>query len=883
MRNLIAAIVFFALTAVTPSVVHADAGDDQFTVAAGHYSTQRWQLAAEEFQKLVADYPDHPKRAKAEFFLGEALVQLGKSDLAFAHFSAVLEAEPQGRHAKQALFRAGECAVLSGKMEEAREALLAFHKQYKNDPLNAYVLNFLGELALAADNPGEARSYYTKAIDAYPSGPTRDECRVGLAQSLIRLKEYDAADELLATLVTEKHLAVEALYWRGQLYRVQKRWEAAAATLSDAIDREPNHPAVEMLRYHAADALLRANRAQPAIDLLRGERELSAVLPTHRYLLAVAHQKLDQHEQAVAILTGLGRELEAEIAVQAELALAASLVALDKRDEAIESLAAALTTDAAKAPTARLKLLAQLANLQARAGQANNAQTTLQSMIDLAPDSETTLQTIHTLADIALKANDTQRAEQLFTRLAEHSSKQHSAKGVAGLTRLATLAGDPAKAVDQFEELIERFPDDPRTVAAALARASALEEAGQYDAALAVYKLVIDKRPNTDNLPLVLLRAAHLHDSLSQEDEAIKLYERLADEYSQSEHVAASLYGWAWCLLDQQKPDEAHAKFLVVHKDHAQSDYWADATYRLAHTAAQQKKHDEALALLGKLIDALAQSTNGTVHVSDKADEPLASSRASATNPLETLNHARYLRAQVCIHLARWEDAERDLKQIIEARVDSPLVLPAEFLYGDVAYRGGDYVAAKDRFDRLAAKLAGRSDRWAPMVPLRQAQVLAHQKDWQGARAIAEKITEAYPQFNQQYEVDYVLGRSYAAEADFEKAREHYTKVVRSPNGEKTETAAMAQWMIGESYLLQEKHEAALREYLRVEILYAYPRWQAAALLQAGKCYEALGKAKEAGELYSRLVKQYPSTEFVAEARERLSALQSRTARKPQR
>jgi TolA-binding protein len=881
MRNLIAAIVLCALTAATPSVVHADLGDDQFTVAAGHYSTQRWQLAADEFQKLISDYPDHSKRGKAEFFLGEALVQLGKCAAAHAHFSAVLEAEPQGQYAKQALFRAGECAVLAGKTEEAREALLAFHKQYKNDPLNAYVLNFLGELALTADNAAEARNYYSKAIDVYPTGPTRDECRVGLAQSLIRLKEYDAADELLATLVTEKHLAVEALYWRGQLYRVQKRWEAAAATLSDAIDREPNHPAVEMLRYHAADALLRANRAQPAIDLLRGERELSAVPNAHRYLLAVAHQKLDQHEEAVAILTGLGRELEPDLAVQAELALSASFVALDKREQAIKSLTAALTTDAAKAPAARLRILAHLATLQARDAKSDNAQTTLQSMIDLAPESETTLQTIHTLADIALKANNKERAEQLFTRLAGHSNKQYSARGVAGLTRLATLDGDPTKAAGQFEELIEKYPDDPRTVAAALARASTLEDAGQYDAALAVYKLVIDKRPNTDNLPLVLLRAAHLHDSLSQEDEAIKLYERVADEYGQSEHAAASHYGWAWCLLDLKKTEAANAKFLTVHREHPQSEYWADATYRLAHTAAQQKKHDEALKLLENLIDSLGQQTKATVHVSDGMDKNVTS--RAAVNPLETLNHARYLRAQVCIHITRWDDAERDLKQIIDASSDSPVLLPAEFLYGDVAYRRGDHVAAKERFDRLAPKLAGRTDRWTPMVPLRQAQVLAHQRDWPGARAIAEQISAKYPEFNQQYEVEYLLGRSYAAEADFEKARDHYAKVVRSPNGEKTETAAMAQWMIGESYLLQEKHEAALREYLRVEILYAYPRWQAAALLQAGKCYEALGKAKEAGELYSRLVKQYPSTEFVAEAQQRLLALQSRTARKPQR
>ncbi len=878
-------VVAAVLLGTTPLVALADTGDDQFTVAAGHYSTQRWQLAADEFRTFLADHADHPKRAKAEFFLGEALVQLGKCDEAYTHFAAVREAEPQGRYARQALFRAGECAVLAGKANEARDALAAFHKQYNTDPLNAYVLNYLGELALAAGNAAEAREHYTEAIDTYPSGPTRDECRVGLAQALIRLKEYDAADELLGTLVQEKHLAVEALYWRGHLYRAQQRWEAAAATLSDAIDREPEHPAAEMLRYHAADALLRANRVQPAIDLLRGRRDLSAIPAAQRYLLAVAHQNLKEHDKAVELLTQLGRELEPDLAVQAQLALASSLVALDKRNQAIESLHAALETHAAQQPAARLRLLAQVALIQARGQQIENAQATLQTMREVAPDSETTLQSIQAVADLAVKANDIPRAEQLYSLLAGHSNKQFSAKGIDGLTRLAALDADPAKAALQFEELIEKYPDDPRTVAAALARAQALEDVKQFDAALAVYKLVIDKQPNTDKLPLVLLRTAHLHDALSQEDDAIRLYERITADFANSEYIAAALYGWAWCLLDLKHSYEANAKFLAVHNGYQRSDYWADATYRLAHMAAQQEKHDDALKLLGGLIDSLQQRTKTTVRASDDAiDAAIATTnRAATNNPLDTLSHAYYLRAQVCIHLARWDDADRDLKQIIDAHSDSSLALPAEFLYGDVAYRRADYVVAKERFERLAPKLAGRDDRWTPMVPLRQAQILAHRKDWPDARTIAERIASEHPQFNQQYEVDYLLGRAHAAEANFDKAREHYAKVVRSPQGEKSETAAMAQWMIGESYLLQERHDAALREYLRVEILYAYPRWQAAALLQAGKCYEALGQTKEAGELYARLVKQYSKTEFVAEAQQRLSALQSRTARKPQR
>jgi TolA-binding protein len=91
----------------------------------------------------------------------------------------------------------------------------------------------------------------------------------------------------------------------------------------------------------------------------------------------------------------------------------------------------------------------------------------------------------------------------------------------------------------------------------------------------------------------------------------------------------------------------------------------------------------------------------------------------------------------------------------------------------------------------------------------------------------------------------------------------------------------MAQWMIGESYLLQEQYAAAIREYLRVEVLYAYPHWQAAALLQAGKCYEQLGQWKNAGDAYSRLLKMHAQTQFATEARERLREVQAQIASRP--
>ncbi len=81
--------------------------------------------------------------------------------------------------------------------------------------------------------------------------------------------------------------------------------------------------------------------------------------------------------------------------------------------------------------------------------------------------------------------------------------------------------------------------------------------------------------------------------------------------------------------------------------------------------------------------------------------------------------------------------------------------------------------------------------------------------------------------------------------------------------------------MIGETYFMQKHYNQAIRAYHRVEGLYDYPRWKAAALLQAGKCHEMVGRWTEATELYAEIVKDYSETRFSDQG---CQATESRTA-----
>jgi len=147
--------------------------------------------------------------------------------------------------------------------------------------------------------------------------------------------------------------------------------------------------------------------------------------------------------------------------------------------------------------------------------------------------------------------------------------------------------------------------------------------------------------------------------------------------------------------------------------------------------------------------------------------------------------------------------------------------------------------------------------------------------------AHAERIAEQYPQFEQMGEVDYLIGRCFAAQGKFTAAREAYDRVVHSASEQRSETAAKAQWMIGESYLHQRNYREAIRAYHRVEHLYCYPQWQSAALLQSAKCYQAEGQEDEAILTFQDVIERFGETSYALEAAQRLQALRDRTAQRP--
>ncbi len=82
-----------------------------------------------------------------------------------------------------------------------------------------------------------------------------------------------------------------------------------------------------------------------------------------------------------------------------------------------------------------------------------------------------------------------------------------------------------------------------------------------------------------------------------------------------------------------------------------------------------------------------------------------------------------------------------------------------------------------------------------------------------------------------------------------------------------------AQWLIGETHYLQQEFADAIEAYRRVEGIDPGGMWVSAALIQAGKSFEQLGRTREAAVCYGNLLSRFADTSHAELARRRLAAI----------
>ena len=260
------------------------------------------------------------------------------------------------------------------------------------------------------------------------------------------------------------------------------------------------------------------------------------------------------------------------------------------------------------------------------------------------------------------------------------------------------------------------------------------------------------------------------------------------------------------------------------------------ARLELATYAVQEREHETAAALLKPIIDAAAETRGFDDSLNCRFRllwSELELAQGHAERSLEVL------------------PSNEQLKQL-----DSTQQIAVRFSRAEAASQTGRNTLALDELNWLneQASQSPEEPNWATTVMLRRCELLLKTKRYSDLAVEVAKAKERFANYGRLHELDHLLARAAVLQVDFEQARFHLQTILDSPATKNSSAAARAQWMLGETYFLEENWGKAIEAYSPVAELSDFPTWQTLALMQTAKCRELLKQSSEALNAYQKVV-----------------------------
>ncbi|QDS99929.1 tol-pal system protein YbgF [Adhaeretor mobilis] len=742
-------------------------------------------------------------------------------------------------------FEQARSAYVAGQWQES---LLAFEGCLQ-EPLgpveSAAAQFFAAEVETKLGKFAEAEARYNRLIASEVSQPYFSYALFRSAEAAWRAEDPARAKQRLSQFLRseqESHYEPYALLLQGEIASSEANWRTAVAVYHRLVEEFPTSALRSKAQVELARALLELGQfdaaiasANHVIELQREPLACNALL-----LVARAHFLAQDYRLAIEAQEKLTRRFpNAEETRQATLVAGWAHWKLEDY-QAIRRLPS--QTNAKIASDPEMLLLQAMADYALEDWEL--ASKKFAEVADLLPQRTHVL---YYAGECSRRENDLAAASVWLERLLQVDSQSPWADDALwSLSQMAASEGDLVAAARRTNQLREQFPDSPYA-SSQLAqqhseRAHLYMEAikhqrdGRHGAALAAYRqLEAQSQPPGTAFGEVAWQQGNLLSQMGMIADARDCYEQVVAGGATNRRVADAQLALA--RLDEQsgQSEDASGRYKTVSEDFPGSLAAQEARFRLATLAAETGKASKAEAWINELI------THSQAQGSQLSDNLRAG---------ELHQHALALSIKLAAESEDWavvrERSARQLEQIAEG----PLRLAAEFWLAESEFRLGNDEAAEAAFQIVDRRAHSFNAAWAAMAPLRLAQLAARKARWQRVLSLLEDFEEQHPEFALIHEADYLRGRALAGRGGMSDARAAYRKAINNPMALDSETAARAQWMIGETYFHQENYTNAKAAYKKVIDKHRYPQWRVRAALQAGKCCELLEEWELAQSFY---------------------------------
>ena len=844
----LAGLLFFLLIS-GQTLFAANTEEEAYTIAVGLYNDGLLDLARDQLEHFLKNFPDSKRAPYIQFLLGECDYGQKKYESAIQQYQAGLTNYPENRYRDKMLYRLGRSYLLSGHYNMAQQA---FRELIESSPQSSHIqdaYNWLGESYFK-------QSQYQEALQAY-------------SELITRFPEY--------------HMLDYAYYSRAWSYLNLQQYDKALEDFRYVLETYPDKDFIPSVKMYIARILLMTGQYEEASQdyLAILQEDLGGQNREALFWLAESAYKLGRYDAALQHYREfLEQPAPKEYTDNAENSVAWILLKLGRAQEAIQQFQHFLANypDSELAPSA----LFQLASLLLQEGQTTQGIQKFEEYLSRYPDSDYTAEVLFQLGQTYFDQGFHEKSYERFQQLIETASPWYLSLALFmnGSNLYAQQRYD--EAMNSYERALEQAQHDLEDAQAQDARANAeqvLQDARfqiglchfkqeRYDESISQFSQLLayndSELPYKDQVYYWIGEASFNQQRYTA---ALEAYQHLLREYPQSSVVLEVQYSAAWTYYALGQAEEALTAFEQVYQMEPRGELAADALLQAGNNALSIEKYTKAETLYQQI------------------EQEFSGSR-QAYQAMLRLGESYYREQQ-------FEKAKSTLDQALSTIPDdaglSPEQLADAYNFLGLAYLQTDSPAlAIPQFEQVL-ELTDVPELRANML-FNIAETYYKLEEYQQAESFYSWLLEEYPEAPEAQDAQFSMILSYLQLGDTERYVQTSQQFLRRhnafPQDEESENGGevgqensssvpepdanphvpTVLYQLGEHYVIQQDYKQALK-FLQ-HFMVKYPEHELAdeSLYGMAWCYLKTQDYPSAIWQFKQLLSQFPQSEHAADA-----------------
>ncbi|MBI3006186.1 MAG: tetratricopeptide repeat protein [Ignavibacteriales bacterium] len=859
----------------TPATTVAEEQD--YTFAYGLYKDGLYQLAAQQFEKFLSQFPQSLKKIDASFLRSECAFQLQKFDVAVRGFTSFVSEHPQSPLTDDAFFRIGESHLRMKNPDEGVKAFKTVLDRFQQSELAGEAAYWIGESYNKNQEYENAMKYYSLAYENYPTNRLRDYALYSMGLLYQHRPNYPKAIESYNRLMKElpqSKLAAAAKVRIGECYYYSKDYRRAVDELTK----------------------LRVTIEQPEE---RGEAD---------YLIAEAHYQLGEYFVAQNKYDAfLSNYPEHKLERDVIYALGWTFLKLKEYRKAAQTFDRLTNGNDALAHTG----LFRRGMAERFSGDSQAALKTFAAVVEQKPHGDFADNALYETGLIYYDNKKPSDAKPYFQRVAsEYPSSDIIADAGRMLGECLVAESNYREALDAFTRSVT-LPDvsfDVK-VASGFQVGWCQLKLKMYREAAASFRSFMGTFPKHPKSVLAQFWLAESEYQQANYENALKAYQLVPVG---SEKYEDALYGIGWSYFKLNKFDKAAESFEKLILSYPNGKLLFDARLRLADSYFFEKDYKRALSAYRTVLRsypskeeadyAQYQLAQSHVRQGDNAEAYQQFTALIKNFPKSGLaDDAQYALGWINFQKKMYLDAIKEFQKLIASYANSELLPRAYYSLGDSYYNLQQYVAAEKSYREVIQQFPksnyvldavtgiqyclvaqGKSEQALAVIDvyakesstsaiaedlyLKKAEMLYTQKKYSEAMREYRSFTEKYPKSASISTAYYWLGKCLEAQGELNGAALTFERAANAPQGNR-KVAAQALLEAATIYSKQEKYERAFDVLARIE-----KEFKESEILPDAMFIKAVlfveNKNREDGQRqFETLIERYSSTTAADKAR----------------